>query len=95
MFLVLVVFMYYKCKGILRLNMKASEKNVEKIKGKPKSGRIWKPEHKKFSKLTIQSSNRTSWGKKMAIKNEKKLLQDREKQIKEELKQNKIVRNLL
>jgi hypothetical protein len=60
-------------------------------KGKPKSGRIWKDENRKFSYLTIQTPNRTSWQKKMNAKQEKKMVKLKEEEMKEETKQKKIV----
>ncbi len=61
------------------------------VKGKPRSGRVWKEGNKRFSNLTIQTSNRTSWQKKMDLKREKKLACEQEKQVLEANKQKKIV----
>lgn len=69
--------------------------NNEIVKGKPKSGRIWKTEHDKFSNLVMQSSQRTSWQKKMDMKREKKLIIEKEKQMKEQAKQERIVSILI
>ena len=66
--------------------MKISKQTEEPVKGKPKSGRVWKSENKKFSNLLIQNSTRTNWEKKMAEKTEKKLVKKREEDIKNDKK---------
>jgi rRNA-processing protein CGR1 len=71
--------------------MEIIKSNEEIIKGKPKSGRVWKTEHNKFSNLVMQNSQRTSWDKKMQMKREKKLVIEKEKEMKAEAKQNRIV----
>lgn len=66
-------------------------KQNEIPKGKPKSGRIWKDENKRFSNLTIQTPNRSSWQKKMQAKQERKMVKLKEQEMKEEVKQKKTV----
>ena len=56
------------------------------VRGRAKSGRVWKSENKRFSNLLIQNPTRTNWEKKMEEKNEKKLLRKREDEMKNEKK---------
>ncbi|CAL8331467.1 unnamed protein product [Lota lota] len=53
--------------------------------GKPKSGRVWKDRNKqRFSALVRDKPLRTSWGKKMAAKQEKQLVKKFSLQLKED-----------
>lgn len=74
------------------------EKKIEQEKekyrsipnGKFKSGRIWKESSQKFSNLTYQQPHRSSWEKKMAMKNERNEIKKFENRLKEEKKEKKI-----
>jgi hypothetical protein len=72
--------------------VKSNVANVEEaVRGRAKSGRVWKCENKKFSNMLIQKSNRTNWDEKIKQKSEKKLLKQREIDLKNERKQKGIV----
>jgi hypothetical protein len=72
--------------------MKTQTQEIESdVRGRPKSGRVWKSENKRFSNLLIQRATRTNWEKKMEEKNEKKILKKREEEMKNEKKQKRVV----
>ena len=58
--------------------------------GKFKSGRVWKESSHKFSNLTFQQSQRSSWQKKMAMKNERNEIKKYENRLKDEKKEKKL-----
>lgn len=58
--------------------------------GKFKSGRVWKEKSNRFSNMTIQTSNRTSWQFKMDDKAKKLELKKYEEKLREEKKQQKL-----
>ena len=69
------------------MKQEIKNENVESdVRGRAKSGRVWKCENKRFSNLLIQRSTRTNWEKKMEEKNEKKILKKREEEMKNEKK---------
>ncbi|XP_040176830.1 coiled-coil domain-containing protein 86 [Rana temporaria] len=58
-------------------------------RGKPKSGRVWKENKKRFSEMVKDRPLRTSWELKMKDRQEKKLLKSLAQQLKDEKKQAK------
>jgi rRNA-processing protein CGR1 len=74
---------------------KVNEVETVAVRGKAKSGRVWKTEKERFSNLTIQKPQRSSWDKKMKLKIEKKNLKEKEAQMKADVKQRKIVNDYL
>ncbi|KAM3912764.1 coiled-coil domain-containing protein 86 [Leptodactylus fuscus] len=57
--------------------------------GKPKSGRVWKENKKRFSIMVKDRPLRTSWEVKMKQRQEKKLMQSLAQQLKDEKQQEK------
>ncbi|CAF1104068.1 unnamed protein product [Brachionus calyciflorus] len=58
--------------------------------GKFKSGRVWKENSHKFSNMTIQKPHRSSWEKKMSLKNHRGEIKKYEDRLKEEKKEKKL-----
>ncbi|XP_065168921.1 coiled-coil domain-containing protein 86 [Atheta coriaria] len=59
------------------------------IKGRPKSGRVWKSDRKRFSSIVKTKGIRNSFEKKEALRKQLKLAKDASRAIKEEKAQEK------
>jgi hypothetical protein len=81
---------------LLKKMAKTKEAKTEVgLKGRAKSGRVWKTDKERFSNLVIQKPQRSSWDKKMKLKLDKKSLKEKEAQMKDDVKQRKIVSHLI
>jgi len=58
-------------------------------RGRPKSGRVWKTEKKRFSEMVIDKNVKSSWARKMQQKAEKKSVMDFARQLNEDTKHRK------
>ncbi|GAV03459.1 hypothetical protein RvY_13879 [Ramazzottius varieornatus] len=66
-----------------------SQEAAKAPKGRPKSGRIWKVNHQRFSSVVKVQPLRTTWATKMKAKTERKLTKAHEKEMSEEKKKEK------
>ncbi|KAG8197511.1 hypothetical protein JTE90_007249 [Oedothorax gibbosus] len=64
--------------------MEESNDKIQPVMGKPKSGRVWKCSKKKFSSMCQVKPLKTSWTKKLQIRQERKNILLHDHELKEE-----------
>ncbi|KAG8549311.1 hypothetical protein GDO81_021642 [Engystomops pustulosus] len=69
--------------------VKRIKMQIEIPKGKPKSGRVWKENKKRFSSMVKDRPLRTSWEVKMKQRQEQKMMKSFAQQLKDEKQQEK------
>lgn len=78
----MVLTLYYN--QILYFCRKVVSKSPAIPKGKPKSGRVWKSERKKFSSIVKTKGIRSSFEKKQALREQMKRIKELSNSIKQE-----------